>query len=230
MTKEIVARLKKHGLKFEILVDSEKYIKYKEGQLDDIAEIFIGDSIFSDVRSAERAKEADLRKAFNTTDFLEIAKKIVEEGEVQITAEERARLIEQKKRRIVDMISKRCIDPKTGKPHPPQRIELALEQARIKIDPFKNVEEQYKKVVNELRKLLPLAVEHRAYVIRVPIEHAGKARGVVTEMATIKKEEWSEKYWFAEIELLAAVVDELFSRLNSITHGAVESRLLKSDG
>ncbi len=227
MTKEIVARLKKHGLKFEILVDSEKYIKYKEGQLEDIADIFIGDSIFSDIRAAERAKESDLQKVFGTTNFLEIARKIVEEGEVQITAEERAKLIEQKRRRIVDMISKRCIDPQTGKPHPVQRIELAMEQARIKIDPFKNVEEQYRKVVDELKKLLPLAVEMRDYVLRIPVQYAGKARGIITDMATLKKEEWSSNYWFVEIELLAALEDELFSRLNALTHGSLESKLLR---
>ncbi len=230
MTKEIVARLRKQGLKFEVLVDSEKYINYRDGKLEDVSEIFIGDGIFSDIRKAQRAKESDLKKVFGTTDFLEIARVIVERGEVQMTAEERARLVEQKRRRIVDMISRRCIDPKTGKPHPAQRIELAMEQAHIKIDPFKNVEEQYKKVVDELKKIIPLSIETRDYVIRIPVEYAGKARAVVSEMCNIHKEEWSGAYWFVEVELLAALVDELFSKLNAITHGRVESKLLKNKG
>jgi ribosome maturation protein SDO1 len=39
------------------------------------------------------------------------------------------------------------------------RIEQALEQARISIDPFKNTEEQSKDVVEKLRTIIPMKSE-----------------------------------------------------------------------
>ncbi len=225
-SKEIIARIKKHGLKFEIVIDKDKYLEYKEGKIKELRDILIGDAVFSDASKAMRAKKEDLEKAFGTTDFFKIAEEIIKDGEVQITTEERRKLIEEKRKRIVDMISKRCINPQTGKPHPPQRIEIAMEQANVHIDPFKNVEEQYKAVVEALRKILPLRVEYRDYVVRIPVEYAGKVRSVVVDMCTLKKEEWSSNYWYAEIEMLAAMEEDVFSKLNSITHGHVESKLL----
>ncbi len=227
MSREIIARIKKHGMKFEILIDKEKYLDYKEGRMQDLREVVIGDAVFNDVRQATRAKEEDLEKAFGTTDLFKIAEEILKEGEVQITTEERRRLVEEKRKRIIDLIFRRCINPQTGKPHPPQRIELAMVEAKVHIDPFKNVEEQYKAVVEAIKKIIPLRVEYRDYVIRVPIEYAGKARAMVLSSCDLKKEEWSSNYWYAEIEMLAAMEEEIFSKLNTVTHGNVESKLLK---
>ena len=39
------------------------------------------------------------------------------------------------------------MDPKTKAPHPRQRIELAMDQAGIHIDPFKSISEQVKTII-----------------------------------------------------------------------------------
>jgi len=229
MTREIIARIKKAGKKFEILIDQEKYVQYREGKISDLADVLIGDSIFTDLKAATRASEEELKKAFGTTDFLSIAKTIIKEGEVQITAEERQKLVEEKRKRIISLISRRCIDPQTGKPHPMQRIEIAMEQAKVRIDPFKGVEEQYKEVVDALKKILPLRSERRIYAFKVPLNYGAKARIVFMEIGDLKREEWTSTSYLAEVEIMAAMEDELFSKINAITHGEVESKLLRKE-
>jgi rRNA metabolism SBDS family protein len=81
-------------------------------------------------------KPAYRAKVFSTTDFDTIARRIIEKGEIHLTAEQRRQMIDEKRRQVITFISRNSVNPQTGHPHPPQRIEMAMEEARINIDPF----------------------------------------------------------------------------------------------
>lgn len=242
MPKEIIARYFSHGKRYEILLDSDKYILYKEGKLGGIREILISDGIFRDigkVRTRERALMAEsvgvvervpdeeLKKVFGTADFLEVAKKIVDEGEVQITVEQRRELLEKKLKRIITFISQQAIDPRTGAPHPPQRIENAIEQAKIRIDPFRKAEEQVADVIKQLAPILPLKIERRRIALKIRIQYASGAKKAVSALGAIQREQWTTDFWFCEVEIPAGMQEKLFADLNAITHGEVESRIVE---
>jgi ribosome maturation protein SDO1 len=123
-----IARLVR-GDTFEILVDPDNALKYKMGEKIPISKVLIYEEIYTDAKKGIRASEEQLLKAFKTKDKLAIATKILTEGTLQITSEQRHRLIEEKKRQIIEFISKSAVDPRTKLPHPPQRVELAMEQA-----------------------------------------------------------------------------------------------------
>ena len=140
--KAVVAKLKKQGKDFEILVDCDKALEFKEGKSVLIDDVIAVDHVFKDVKKGEKASEHDLQSLFKTTDAREISKIIVKEGVIQLTREHLARAREEKRKQVITLIHRNAVDPKTGIPHPPQRIEAAMEEAKVRIDENKKAEDQ----------------------------------------------------------------------------------------
>ncbi|MCD6421306.1 MAG: ribosome assembly factor SBDS, partial [Thaumarchaeota archaeon] len=180
-----IARIERRGETFEILVDPDNALKYKMGERIPLSKIIVYEEVYLDAKKGIRASEEKLRKAFGTTDFMEIAKTILREGVVHVTAEQRRRLIEEKRKQIIDFISKNAIDPRTNLPHPPQRIELAMEEVGVQIDPFKDAKEQALKIIEKLRTVLPLKTGVLKFKIRLPADVAARAYGIVKSMGRI---------------------------------------------
>jgi len=227
--KAVVAKLKKGENHFEILVDCEKAIDFRKGKIDNLDDVLATNDIFKDVKKGEKA--SNLEKFFGTDDSREIAKIIIKEGEVQLTAEYKGKLRDEKKRRIVSLISRGCINPDTNAPHPPQRIESVIEEAKVKIDEFKSADEQVNDIINKIRVILPIKYEIRELAIRIPSAHAGKCYSVFRQYGKVLKEEWqNDGSLVAVIEVPAGIQEELFDKLNSIAHGEVESKILNVKG
>lgn len=218
-----IARIEKKGTVFEILVDPDHALEYKLGKNIPISKIVVYEEIYKDSRKGSRASEEELRKAFGTTDVLKIAETILKEGTIQVTAEQRRRLIEDKKRSIVDFISKNAIDPRTNLPHPPQRIELAMEEAGVTIDPFQDAKEQAMKIVEKLRMILPLKIGVIKLQIRLPGDVVGKSYGLIKNMGKILKEEWrKDGSWVSIVEVPTGLHLDLIDRLTRIAGGRIE--------
>lgn len=226
MIKEVIARYTHSGQRFEILVDSEKVQEYKENENTPIRDILIGDYVFTDLSKAERAKDELLLRIFKTTNIEEISEHIIKHGEIQLTTEQRKEALDEKKKKIITHISRHAIDPKTNYPHPPKRIETAMDEAKVQIDPLIKAENQIKDVIKQLRTILPLSIENKIVAFNIPIKHAGTARSIITRAGNIKKEEWSGQQWIVEVDIPAGLLDELFSKVNSITHGENESKII----
>jgi len=224
-----IARLERRGETFEILVDPDNALKYRMGEKIPISKIVVYEEVYRDARKGIRAGEERLKKAFGTTDFMKIAEIILREGVVHITAEQRRRLIEEKKKQIIDFISKNAIDPRTNLPHPPQRIELAMEEVGVQIDPFKDAKEQALKIIEKLRTVLPLKTGVLKFKIRLPADIAAKAYGVVKSMGKIVQEQWGKDgSWTSIVEVPTGLHVDLIDRLNKISSGRVEVVQLES--
>ena len=145
-----VARLTRENEHFEILVKPQKALDYRNGKIAGITEVLAAEMIFSDANKGTKVSEEAMKKAFKTIDPLKIADEILKKGTLQLTTEQRRKMVEDKRRQIIDFISRQAVDPKTNLPHPPARIENAMEQIRYPIDPYKSVEEQAKDIVKLL--------------------------------------------------------------------------------
>ena len=118
------------------------------------------------------------------------------------------------------MIHKYSINPVNNLPHPPNRIEAALEEARIKIDEFKKPEEQVKEIIGKINKYLPIRYEIREIQLRIPAKFAGKTYSVLKQFGTLLKDEWqNDGSLLAVLEIPAGLTTDLFDKLNSLTHG-----------
>ena len=189
----IVAKLKIGANVFEILVDCEKALEMKKGKNIDLDDIVVTYDIFKDVKKGEHA--SDLLKFFKTENKKEIVKKIIMEGEVQLTSEYKRKLRDEKKKQIINNIYRNAVDPNTNLPHPPQRIEMALNEAKVNIDEFKPVEEQLKNILPKLRIILPLKYEMREIAVKIPPAYAGKCYTVLKQYGKLLKDEWQNGSW-----------------------------------
>jgi len=226
--KAVVCRLKYSGQKFEILVDPKKALEFKKGAKIDLRDIIAYPSIYKDVSSTDVVAERDLQKVFSTTDAFKIAEKIIREGELQLTTEQRKEMVEQKRTQIADIISRRGINPQTNTPHPPQRILAAMGKAGIAIDPFADAELQVDKTVKALKTLLPISFQRVTIAIRVQPQYAGRVYSILKGMGTVSKEQWlNDGSLQVEMDVLGGMQQDLFDKVASLTHGSFESKIIK---
>ncbi|HVP26321.1 MAG TPA: ribosome assembly factor SBDS [Candidatus Bathyarchaeia archaeon] len=225
--KHTIARMTKDNEHFEILVKPEKALDYRMGKIAAITEVLVADTIFSDANKGTKTSEENIRKAFGTTDTLKVAETILKNGTLQLTTEQRRNMIEDKRKQIIDFISRQCVDPKTNLPHPPARIENAMEQVRYSIDPFKSVEEQAKEIIKLLRVILPLKMEQVIVGVSIPAEYSARAYGSIKGFGTIKREEWrGDGSWHGEIEMPAGSYAPFLDKLGNITKGNGEAKIV----
>lgn len=221
-----IARLTREGEHFEILVKPEEAYSFRTGKAMPIAKALVTETIFSDANKGLRPTEDALQKAFGTLDHLEIATRILRKGTLQLTTEQRKQLTEDKRKQIISFIARQAVDPRTNLPHPPTRIEQAMEQIHYPIDPFKEAEEQAKEIIKLLRPILPLKMEQVSVAVRIPPEYAGKVYGTVKGFGTIKREEWrGDGSWFAVVQMPAGLYGPFLEKLGDMTRGNLEAKL-----
>ncbi len=192
--KAVIARLKTHGETFEILVDPYLARDFKEGKDVPIEEILATPYVFKDAHKGDKASEHEMEKIFGTSDPYEVAKIILRKGEVQLTAEQRRQMLEDKKRYIATVIHRHAVDPRTGyPPHPVDRILRAMEEAGVHIDIFKDAEAQVPQVIKAIRPILPLKLEVKVIAVKIPGDYVGRAYGEVRKFGNIKREEWGKR-------------------------------------
>ncbi|MBW2966971.1 ribosome assembly factor SBDS [Candidatus Woesearchaeota archaeon] len=222
-----LARLKKGGKVFEVVIDPDNAIAYKRGSGVDIKEVLRGEKVFFDAKKGVFASENDMKALFNSSEPVKVASVILKEGEIQLTKEYRDALREQKRRRILALIQRNAIDPKTKLPHPLTRIENAFEQAKCRIDEFRSAEEQVDEVVKSLRTLLPLRIEQVVLQIEVPPQFAHQAYGQLKNLGDMKGETWgNDGGVVVRLEIPAGLQEEVMNKMNNLTHGGVDIRII----
>ena len=221
------ARLAKGQDKFEILVKPQQALDYKLGKAVPVSQLLVIEEIYSDSGKGTRASTEKLEKNFGTADALRVAEEIMKSGELQLTTEQRRQLIEEKRRQIVSIIIRNAIDPRTGAPHPPLRIEQAMEQIRLSIDPYKSAEEQSKQVIEELRPILPLKMEQMRVAVKVFAEHAARAYNALKGFGTVSREEWQpDGSLVAVVEMPAGLYGSFLDRVGKLTQGTIQTKVL----
>jgi ribosome maturation protein SDO1 len=218
-----VVRLILDGDKFELLVKPDPALEYKMGKRSDISGALVSDEIYSDANKGSRASSEKMMKHFKTTDSADVAKQILARGELNLTTDQRRKMVEEKKRQIVQFINRSFVDPKTHLPHPVVRIEAAMEEVRVPIDPFKKVEDQAKILVEALRKILPLRSETVKLTVTVPPQFAAQSYSVLKSTGDLKSEEWlADGSLKAVVDINASIRGQFLDRLGAVTKGSAQ--------
>jgi ribosome maturation protein SDO1 len=228
MDKPTVVRFAVEGEKFELLVKPDPALEFKLGKKKDISAILVSEEIYSDSNKGTRASTEKLMKAFKTTDPTAIATIILQKGDLNLTTDQRRKMVSEKRKQIVEFIAKNYVDPRSHLPHPPLRIEQAMDDARVSVDPFKNVDEQTKDVVEQLRSIIPLKSENMLLEILVPAQFAAQSYSVLKSVGSLKKEEWQANGSLKVIlDIPAAARANVIDRLGSITKGSASVEVAK---
>lgn len=255
--KFVIASIKRQGGTFEILVDPDKAWEVKKAirifqkdrekeknatykvTVDDLLsfskipmeEIIEGFKIFEDIRRGQHVSEETLEEAFGTKEIRRITAEILLEGELQLTKEQRDKFVADKKKKLIDILTKNCINPQTSKPHPPGRIEKALDETKVSIDPFNPIEDQVRDIVKALKAVIPIKMEQVIMHISVPAEFTGKAYNLITTFASISKEDWKNNGALdLQAELPSGIQVEFLDKLNKLTRGRATTKIVETRG
>jgi ribosome maturation protein SDO1 len=224
----VVARWDHDGSRFEVLVDPAAVQEIRDGKPVDLRDRLSSEHIYKDAERGDKISEEYLEKVFRTHDYLEIAKQIIQKGEVQITTEQRHLLQAAKRRQIVATIARNAMNPQTGAPHPPARIEAAMDEAKVHVDPFRSADTQVQEVLAKLRPLLPIRFDTVKMKLRVPGQHYPRVIGELKGLGKLSEEAWgSDGSWTAMLEIPAGVQTELLEKLNARTKGSAEAARVK---
>jgi len=228
LEKAVVAHLERGGFRFEVLVEPAAAQKIRDGKELEIGEDLAVDQIFKDSSKGDRAADENIKKVFGNCDIKAVATIIIKEGEIALTTAQRKEMTEQKRKAIISEIARNAINPQTKAPHPAARIEMAMEEAKVKIDPFKPIEEQVRHVLEALRPLLPIRFEKVNMAVRMKGEDYAKCIADIRNFGTLKKEEWQANgMWIGVVEMPAGLQTDFMEKLNEKTRGSVEVRLMK---
>ncbi len=223
----VIARLNRQGRHFEILVDCDKALEYKQGKDVSLSDILATTQVYFDVKKGEKVSDDDLKAAFETDNVDEAIKMILKKGEIQLTSKYRDEEREKKKKQIIDIVHRNAVDSKTGYPHPLTRIETALGESKFRVDEHKPAEEQVEDALKALRELIPIKFERKEIAVKVPAAFAGQAKGIVHKHKVTKEEWLNDGSYYSVVEIPSGIMDEFFDELNKISHGQVESKILR---
>jgi len=223
-----VVRYSFEGEKFEILVKPDPALDYKLGKKKDVSAVLVSEEIYTDSGKGTKPGNEKLLKAFKTEDQAEIAQIILQKGDLNLTTDQRRKMIDEKKKQIVHFIVKTYVDPKSHLPHPPIRVEQAMKDARVSVDPQKSVDEQMQDIVEKLRSIIALKSENLQLEIIVPAQYASQSYAVLKSVGSLKNEEWQNNGSLkAILEIPAAARPNVIDRLGSITKGSASVEVIK---
>ncbi|MEM0150024.1 MAG: ribosome assembly factor SBDS [Candidatus Micrarchaeaceae archaeon] len=224
-SKSVIVKLSKGGEEFEIFVDSELAYEYITGKRPDPMSAIEVEEIFKDARKGERQSEDKIKKIFGTSELSKVVEYILKNADIPLTTEQRSRLLEEKRKQIIDIIAKNSIDPRTNAPNPPLRIENAMKEAKVSIDPFKGANEQIDDVVKKLNMYMPIKFTTVKIEVIIPAEFANRCYGILKHFG-LKGEQWlSNGSLEANVEFPAGMRDDFFDKMNGATQGKAQIKI-----
>jgi ribosome maturation protein SDO1 len=228
----VTARLESHGARFEVLVDPDAALEIKRDEFDgDLEDVIAAEDVFENASRGDRPAEADLEEVFGTTDPLEIIPEVIKQGEIQITADQRREMQEQKHKQLVNRIARNAVNPQMDDaPHPPDRIENALEEAGFTVDPMEPVENQVDEALDELRPIIPIRFDEVTVAVNVPADYAGSAQAQIRQYGDLEREEWQpDGSWIGVLTFPAGLQNDFYDTVHELTSGEAETQIVRDE-
>ncbi len=227
MSKIVIAKYERNNELFEIFVDSDLAYEFITGKIKDPLKTLDIEEVFKDAKKGERQGNEKIKKIFGTNDISKIAEIILKNGEVPITTEQKNNLLEEKRKQIIEIISRNSIDPRTNAPNPPLRIENAMKQAKITINPFKSATDQIDEIVKKINMLIPIKFTNIKLVVTIPPEFSNRCYGLLKQYG-LKSEQWlSNGSLQANLEFPAGMKADFFDKINKLTQAKADIKIIE---
>jgi ribosome maturation protein SDO1 len=138
---------------------------------------------------------------------------------------------EQKRRQLIDTIARNAVNPQMDDaPHPPERIERALEEAGFKVDPMEPVENQVDDALDVLRPVIPIRFDEVTIAVRLPADYAGSGQARVRQFGDLDREEWqNDGGWVGVVTFPAGLQNDFYDLVNEVSSGEAETRVVKDE-
>ena len=81
-------------------------------------------------------------------------------------------------------------------------------------------------IIKKLKEIIPIKIETKKIKIIIPAQHTGKVYSILNEYK--ESEEWmSNGNLQAVLNIPAGLIIDFYDKLNSLTHGSVQSEEIK---
>ena len=199
----VLARFERNGYRFEILVNPDLVDAHRNDPKSvELNDLLATDEVWLDARGGERPTVEQIESAFGSNDLRICVDRILLEGSIQLTTVQRKARIDMLKSSIIHRIASTAIDPRSKMPHPPSRIENALEECRYSVDPFLPLERQVNDAVQMMRPLIPLKFAIARLAFKIPGTQYGSVQKILRSL-TIREEWLSNGDWACVVEIPA---------------------------
>jgi len=221
----VTARLESHGERFEVLVDPDAALEITRGEFDgELEDVIAAEDVFENASRGDRPAESALEEVFETTDPLEIIPEVIKRGEIQITAEQRREMQEQKHKNLVNRITRNAVNPQMDNaPHPPEETDF-------RVDPMEPVEPQVDEALDALRPVIPIRFDEVTVAVQVPADYAGSAQAKIRQFGDLEREEWqNDGSWVGVLTSPAGMQNDFHDLVNEHTSGEAETQIIKDE-
>ncbi|KAF3986322.1 hypothetical protein FT663_04937 [Candidozyma haemuli var. vulneris] len=159
LTNVSLVRMRKGKKRFEIACYQNKVQDWRSRVEKDLDEVLQIPQVFMNVSKGQVANNEDLLNAFGSTNHDEIILEILDKGEIQLNEKERSANLQQKQNEFLNLISTKCINPRSKKRYPPSMIQKALNQLKFHLNPNKPAKTQALEAIKLLisEQLMPIA-------------------------------------------------------------------------
>jgi ribosome maturation protein SDO1 len=218
MSKIQVVKYKKGKNSFEIITKPGSVKLFLAGKLG-WDKVLAADAIFTNYSKANLARNSDLKAVFGTDDINKCAEIMVREGDSQVSADERKQDIEACRRQILEYLHKSFVD-QAGGIYPIPRLELILQEAKIRIDPTVSVHKQAEDVIKKMLGKAVFKKNSTDYTITVPKQYVKQCSTIVYRFSpSVHKEMRGTEGTSWKISLTIADFDLFTVEMNKITEG-----------
>eukprot|EP01027_Heterolobosea_sp_BB2_P000660 GEZU01000963.1.p1 GENE.GEZU01000963.1~~GEZU01000963.1.p1 ORF type:complete len:171 (+),score=58.49 GEZU01000963.1:572-1084(+) len=100
-----------------------------------------------------------------------------------------------------------------------QRIELALDQIKVRIDPDVPAERQAQDIIKKLVAVIPLKRSEVQGTLKVPHAYLGQASGIIRKWCTVGRENYDSHGAVMQVSLVPGDYDAFIMDLNAVTKG-----------
>jgi ribosome maturation protein SDO1 len=165
LTNVAYVRLQKNGKRFEIACYRNKVVNWRNKTETDISEVLQVETVFTNVSKGLLASSKDLVDVFGTADQLLACKEILDRGELQVSEQERAALIENLFRDVASIVVEKSMNPENSRPYTISMIQNAMRQIHFSVNTNKSAKSQALEVIRKLKAVMPIA--RAAMLIRI---------------------------------------------------------------
>lgn len=223
-----IVRYEKHGRRFEMLVNPEPawfFLQGEEVELDDIFEVYV---IYENISRGVKATKDDIEVVFGETTDREMAVRLLKEGQLQLTADQRNEILKEKRAEIVEFIHVHCINPRENTPIPKDRIDNAIIDLGVNISYKEEAKSQALEIIDLLKPIMPIRLESIKLAIKIPPSYTGSLYGYVISAGNLIQEEWIEDGSLAVlIQIPSGTQADFLEQITSRTKGKAQVKVLE---
>ncbi len=111
---------------------------------------------------------------------------------------------------------------------PPDLIESAMKESKVKIEENRSAEDQVTAVVKKIQAVLPIKIELKEVEVKFNAVIASKSLYFLKHFSTVVKDTWNaDGSLTCLVQVPAGMFDEFVDKINAATKGDVELRVIK---